>query len=178
MERAHKDSFKIQSSVRHYLRGQLPSLPPLPAPARHCTVYKCHCIYRNDFKNPALGSRVLQQRELHLIEIIILGSCSFLFLPQVSSSALCGEQAGGCTQATLTGDKPSSENHRLVEVGRDLWRPSAPTPLLQQGHLQLVAHSHVQMAFEYFQGWRSHCPESEEREGLRFLGKKSWCLVM
>ena len=44
-------------------------------------------------------------------------------------------------------------NHRMVEVGRDLWRSSGPNPLLKQGHLEPVAQDHVQMAFEYLQGW-------------------------
>ena len=44
----------------------------------------------------------------------------------------------------------------MAEVGRDLWRSSAPTTLLKQGHLQLVAQDHVQTAFEYLQGWRIH----------------------
>uniref|UniRef100_A0A8C0ES58 receptor protein-tyrosine kinase n=1 Tax=Bubo bubo TaxID=30461 RepID=A0A8C0ES58_BUBBB len=29
-------------------------------------------------------------------------------------------------------------------------------PLLKQGHLELVAHNHIQTAFEYLQGWRLH----------------------
>jgi len=40
-------------------------------------------------------------------------------------------------------------NHRMVEVGRDLWRSSALTPLLKQAHLQPVAQDHVRMVFEY-----------------------------
>jgi len=28
----------------------------------------------------------------------------------------------------------SSQNHRMVEVGRDLWRSSGPTPLLKLDH--------------------------------------------
>ncbi|KAK4810954.1 hypothetical protein QYF61_013362, partial [Mycteria americana] len=31
----------------------------------------------------------------------------------------------------------------MVEVGRDLWRSSCPTPLLKQGHLEPVAQDHV-----------------------------------
>ena len=46
--------------------------------------------------------------------------------------------------------------HRMVEVGRDLWRSSGPTSLLKQGHLKLVAQDHVQMDFEDLQGWRLH----------------------
>ena len=34
--------------------------------------------------------------------------------------------------------------HRTVKVGRDLWSSSGPTPLLNQGHLELVAQDHVQ----------------------------------
>ena len=44
----------------------------------------------------------------------------------------------------------------MVEAGRDLWRSSGPTPLLKQGHLGQVASDHVQIAFEYLQGWRLH----------------------
>lgn len=47
-----------------------------------------------------------------------------------------------------------SQYHRMVEVGRDLWRSSCPALLLKQGHLEPVAQDHVQMAFEYLQGWR------------------------
>ena len=31
-----------------------------------------------------------------------------------------------------------SQNPRMAEVGRDLWRSSGPTPLLKQGHLEPV----------------------------------------
>ena len=44
----------------------------------------------------------------------------------------------------------------MVEVGRDLYRSSGPTPLLKQGHLDLVAQDHVQMAFEDLRWWRLH----------------------
>jgi len=36
-----------------------------------------------------------------------------------------------------------SQNGRMVEAGRDLWRSSRPTPLLKQGHLELVAQECV-----------------------------------
>lgn len=61
------------------------------------------------------------------------------------------------------------QNHSLVEVGRDLWKPSDPTLLLKQGHLEPLAQAHVQTAFENVQGERfqnlfgqpvlSHLPE-------------------
>ena len=47
-----------------------------------------------------------------------------------------------------------SRNHRIIEVGSDLWRSLGPTPLLKKGYLKLVAQDHVQMSFEYLQGWR------------------------
>jgi len=50
----------------------------------------------------------------------------------------------------------SSQNHRIVVFGRDLWTSSGPIPLLKQGHLEPVARDHVQVAFEYLQGWRLH----------------------
>jgi len=36
----------------------------------------------------------------------------------------------------------------MAEVERDLWRPFGSTHLLVLGHLYLLAHNHVQMAFE------------------------------
>jgi len=44
----------------------------------------------------------------------------------------------------------------MVEVGRDLQRPPGPTPLLKQGHLELIAQDCVQTASEYLQRWRLH----------------------
>ncbi|KAK4831119.1 LOW QUALITY PROTEIN: hypothetical protein QYF61_015422 [Mycteria americana] len=49
-------------------------------------------------------------------------------------------------------------NHRLLWIGRDLYRSSSPTPLQEQGHLQLdqVAQSPIQPDPECFQGWGLH----------------------
>ena len=44
-----------------------------------------------------------------------------------------------------------SQNHRMAEVGRELWRSSGPIPLLEQGNLEPVAQDRVQMAFELLQ---------------------------
>ncbi|KAK4815575.1 LOW QUALITY PROTEIN: hypothetical protein QYF61_004092 [Mycteria americana] len=51
-----------------------------------------------------------------------------------------------------------SENHRMLWIGRDLYRSSSPTPLQEQGHLQLdqVAQSPIQPDLECFQGWGLH----------------------
>lgn len=49
-----------------------------------------------------------------------------------------------------------SQNHKLVEVGRGLSRSPGSTPLLKQGHQKPVPQDHVQVAFEYLQGWRLH----------------------
>lgn len=46
--------------------------------------------------------------------------------------------------------------HRVVEVGRGLWRSSSPSPLLKQGHLEQVTQDYVQSGFEYLQGWTFH----------------------
>lgn len=35
-------------------------------------------------------------------------------------------------------------NHRMVDVGRDLWR-LCPNPVLRQSHLEQVAQDHFQM---------------------------------
>jgi len=44
----------------------------------------------------------------------------------------------------------------MLEVGRDLWRSSSPTPLLKRVHLQPVTQDCVQMGFEHVQGRRLH----------------------
>lgn len=44
----------------------------------------------------------------------------------------------------------------MVEAERDFQRSYGPTPLLRQGHLELIAQGHAQMAFEYPQEWRLH----------------------
>lgn len=40
----------------------------------------------------------------------------------------------------------------VKEVQRDLWRTAGPTPVLRQGHQELLAQDHVQMVAEYLQG--------------------------
>ena len=44
----------------------------------------------------------------------------------------------------------------MVGIGRDLWRSSSPTPLLEQDHLEHVAQDRVQAGFEYLQRRRLH----------------------
>lgn len=44
------------------------------------------------------------------------------------------------------------QNHRVAEVGSDLWRSSGPTSLLRQGHQEPVSQDYVQMPFWYIQG--------------------------
>lgn len=55
------------------------------------------------------------------------------------------------TLMTLT----KSQHCRQADVGRDLWKPSDLTLLLKQGHLQMVAPSHIWTAFYCLQGWTS-----------------------
>lgn len=54
-----------------------------------------------------------------------------------------------CTPASDS----SFENCRITGVGRGLWRSSYPSALAQA---ELIAQVHVQMSFEYLQGWRLH----------------------
>ena len=63
-------------------------------------------------------------------------------------------------------------DHRMVEVGRDLWRSSCLAPLLKQGHLELVAQDHVQMVFEYLQGGRLHNPSGQPLPALSHPHRK------
>ncbi|KAK4813629.1 hypothetical protein QYF61_014389, partial [Mycteria americana] len=68
-----------------------------------------------------------------------------------------------CSAPSLLRERSQSRRHRCSElpshitlwVGRDLYRSSSPTPLQEQGHLQLdqVAQSPVQPDLEGFQGW-------------------------
>lgn len=45
-------------------------------------------------------------------------------------------------------------NHRTIEVGRDLFRSSSPTPLLRQGQLKQITQDHIQSGYECLHGWR------------------------
>lgn len=42
-------------------------------------------------------------------------------------------------------------NHRMAQVGRELWRSPCPTPLFMQHHLQQAAQAQDQVASEDLQ---------------------------
>lgn len=42
----------------------------------------------------------------------------------------------------------NTQNYRMVEVRKDLWRSSGPTHVLEQGYLAQVVQAHVWMALE------------------------------
>ncbi|KAM6343521.1 zinc transporter 7 isoform 3-T7 [Alca torda] len=44
-----------------------------------------------------------------------------------------------------------SQNHRMVGIGKDLWRSCSPNPLPEQGHLEQAAQERIQRGFEYLQ---------------------------
>ena len=50
----------------------------------------------------------------------------------------------------------SSQNHRVVGVGRDLWGSSSPTPLPKQVSPEQAAQNHVQAGFEDLQRKQLH----------------------
>ena len=54
--------------------------------------------------------------------------------------------------------KSVSQNHRMVEVGRDLCASSSATPLWKQVHLEQAAQELVQAGLEYLQRRRLHKP--------------------
>lgn len=54
----------------------------------------------------------------------------------------------------LPSDFPPPHLSQMAGVKRDLWRSPSPTTLLKQGSLEQVAQNHVQIAFEYLQGWK------------------------
>lgn len=49
-----------------------------------------------------------------------------------------------------------SQNHRMFEVGRHLYKPSSPNTLLKRAQLLQVAQDYAQMGFEYLQAGRPH----------------------
>ena len=54
---------------------------------------------------------------------------------------------------------PFSQNYRMVEVRRDLWRSLVPTSLLKEGQQscpEQTAKDCVQEALEYLQGWMQY----------------------
>ena len=57
--------------------------------------------------------------------------------------------------------KVSSQDHRMVGVGRDLCGSSSPTPLTKQGHLKQAAQDLGQVGFEYLQRSRLHNPSGQ-----------------
>lgn len=59
----------------------------------------------------------------------------------------------------------------MADVGRDLWKPYSPTPLLKQGNLDLVAQDHVQLSFEFLQGERDQS-EIRSKEDKKKKKKK------
>jgi len=66
-----------------------------------------------------------------------------------------------------------SQKHKVVEVGRHLWRSSGPAPLFMQGHLELVVQDHIQLAFRYFQGGGIHNFPEQPMPVLSHPDKKS-----
>lgn len=63
---------------------------------------------------------------LSLISVDLLRSLSLLFPFHLLSTVL-----------------PRSQNHKMVGVVSDLWRPLSPTPLTEQVYLGQVAQEHV-----------------------------------
>lgn len=71
---------------------------------------------------------------------------------------------------------PLRENPRLIQAGRDLWRP--PSPLLSP-----LTHDHcVQVGFEHLQMFRdsapSPCwPSTEQRRAMSFSWRENLCCL-
>ena len=88
-------------------------------------------------------------------------------LPFTALGATCW---GGFVAHTPT----ESQNHRIVEVGRDLCGSPSPTPLLKQGHLQQAAQDRVQVGLEYLQRRRLQGQGSVTLRGKKFFLLFSW----
>ena len=105
--------------------------------------------------NPVSGRAVDPMLQSYLFTLSLRNVSSDM--PVTHSSSGTNPCASLPTRLELITTLPiRSRHHRLVEVGRDLWRSLCPTPLLKQGHLDTVAQDHVQMGSEYLQGWRLH----------------------
>ena len=73
---------------------------------------------------------------------------------QCTHFRMAGEGLDELLQLPLT--EINSQNHRMVEVGRDLCGSSSPILLPTQGHLQQAAQDLVQAGLEYLQRSRLH----------------------
>lgn len=51
-----------------------------------------------------------------------------------------------------------SWNHKVAEVGSDVWRSSGPSSLLKKVHTEPVVEDHIHMAFDCLQGGRTPQP--------------------
>lgn len=67
-----------------------------------------------------------------------------------------GGAARGVPGLGPPGPQTPSQKHRMVEVGRNLWRPSSPTPLLKYGRLEYAVQGHIQVGFEYLYRKKLH----------------------
>lgn len=65
---------------------------------------------------------------------------------------LCPELLGRGTERSCY----LSENCRIIEVGRDLLRPSSSVLMLKEGQLEQVAQDCGQLGFEYLHKWKLH----------------------
>ena len=98
----------------------------------HLSVRRCHCS-----QPPRSFSKPSPKHQTLLTTARLLQATS-------STSSICSYPVF------------SSQNHRMVGVGRDLCGSSSPTPLSKQGHLQQAAQDLVQQGFEYIQRRRLH----------------------
>jgi len=64
-------------------------------------------------------------------------------------------------------NRGGAQNHRMVGVGRGLWRSSSPIPLLKHGHLEQAAEDLVQVGFEYLRRRRPLNPFGQPVPVLR-----------
>ena len=67
---------------------------------------------------------------------------------------MCEEERGNMPLCKARHDLWESQNHRMVEVGREVWISSGLNSLLKQGHQELVTKDLVQKTSAYLQGVR------------------------
>lgn len=63
------------------------------------------------------------------------------------------------------------QNHIMLSVGTDFWRPTGPTSSLKQIHLEQVAQEHVEVSSDYLQRRKLY---SLARQPVPVLSHPQW----
>lgn len=111
-------------------------------------------------KKPQKANLLFLERKIFCFDYPLYSRYKYRMSMKCPSLKLCLSQTSFWVlywfTVTCSTCRQQLQNHKMVEVGRDLWRLSDPNFLLKQDHLQLVAQDQDHMTFKYLQGWRLH----------------------